>query len=90
MKITNVRIHLIKGEDSNLKGYAEVTLDEAFAVKNIRICENEEKELYLKMPSRPTPNGKPKDVAHPINKETRDMFEKEIFEAYHTALEQEE
>ena len=67
-----------------MKGIASVLLDDAFVVYDIRIIEGDN-GLFIAMPSRQTSTGGYKDIAHPINTETRQMFEKAILEAYEKA-----
>ena len=84
MKITSVTVKKIEKENSRMKGIASVVLDECFAVHDIRVIEGDN-GLFIAMPSRLTPAEKYRDIAHPINQETRQMFEKEIIEAYENA-----
>lgn len=81
MKITNVEIKKVEKTGSRLKGMANITLDNCLAIHNIRIIEGS-KGLFVAMPSRKTEEGKYVDLVHPINSETRKMFEKEIMEKY--------
>ena len=81
MKITSVKVRKIEKEGSRMKGIASVVLDDHLAVKDIRIIEGEN-GLFIAMPSRKYPNGEYRDVAHPINAETRAMFEKAILDEY--------
>lgn len=83
MKITSV--HVTKLTDGKLRGIATVVLDDCFKVKGIRIYETDNK-MKLAMPSRRDKNGEERDIAHPLNFETRDMFEKAIFEEYEKTL----
>jgi len=84
MKITSVSVRKITKENSRLRGIASVLLDDAFAIHDIRIIEGDN-GLFIAMPSRKTPNGEFKDIAHPINPEVRAMFEEAIIEAYNNA-----
>lgn len=84
MKITSVTVRKIEKENSRMKGIASVLLDDCFAVHDIRIIEGDN-GLFIAMPSRPTSTGGYRDTAHPINAETRQIFEKAILEAYETA-----
>lgn len=84
MKITSVNVRKIEKEGSRMKGIASVLLDECFAVHDIRIIEGDN-GLFIAMPSRKTSTGGYRDIAHPINTETRQMFEKEILDAYEKA-----
>ena len=84
MKITSVTVKKIDKENSRMKGIASVLIDECFAVHDIRIIEGDN-GLFIAMPSKTTANGEHSDIAHPINKETRKMFEDAIIEAYNNA-----
>jgi stage V sporulation protein G len=95
MKITKVQGRKFDRPNSNVKGVVEVTLDDCFVVKDIRIIEKPEK-MVVAMPSRVvagrnedgTINEEIKvhiDQAHPINKETREMFNETILGAYERA-----
>ena len=84
MKITTVNVRKIEKEGSRMKGIASVLLDDSFAVHDIRIIEGEE-GLFIAMPSKKTPTGGYRDIAHPINPEVRAMFEETILKAYDEA-----
>jgi len=95
MKITKVQGRKFDKPNSNVKGVVEVTLDDCFVVKDIRIIEKPEK-MVVAMPSKlvvgknedGTYNPEIKvhvDQAHPINKETREMFNDVILGAYEKA-----
>lgn len=80
MNITEVRAKRVNG-DNRLVGIAAITIDECFVVHELRIIEGKN-GLFVAMPSRKMPNGEFKDVAHPINTETRSIIEKAVLEAY--------
>ena len=84
MKITSVRVNKFNKEGTRLRGFASVVIDDGFAVHDIRILEGDQ-GLYLDMPSRKQANGEYRDIAHPINREVRAMFEEAILEAYEKA-----
>ncbi len=84
MNITKVDVHKVEKEGSRMKGVASVLIDDCLAIHDIRIIEGDE-GLFIAMPSRKTNDDKYKDIVHPINKETRKMFEDKIFEAYNEA-----
>ena len=84
MEITSVNVRKISKEGSRMKGIASILIDDSFAVHDIRIIEGE-KGLFIAMPSKKTPNGSYRDIAHPINPEVRSMFEKTILSAYDNA-----
>jgi len=81
MKITKVVLRNKEKEDSRMKAIATVTLDEAFVVTGIRLIQGDDK-MFIAMPSRKVYDGVYDDIAHPVNKETRTMFEDAIFKAY--------
>ena len=81
MEITSVKVHKTEREGSRMKGYATVTIDDCFVVRNIRIIEGDEK-LFIAMPSRKVADDRYEDIAHPINAETRKLFEDKILEEY--------
>jgi stage V sporulation protein G len=89
MEITSVKVHKTEREGSRMKGYATVTLDDCFVVRNIRIIQGEDK-LFIAMPSRKVADDKYEDIAHPINAETRKMFEDKIIAEYENPTEVEE
>ena len=76
MKITDVRVRKVEGE-TRLKGVASITIDDAFAVHELRIIEGNE-GLFVAMPSRKAADGTFRDIAHPINVETRKMVEEVV------------
>lgn len=80
MKITNVTIVPSSGT-GNVKGYANVTIDDCFVVHGIAIIERED-GLKISMPARRYSNGRFHDIAHPINAETRKIFEDAILAKY--------
>lgn len=84
MKITSVNVRKVEKEGSRMKGIASVLIDDCFAIHDIRIIEGDN-GLFIAMPSRKTSNGGYRDIAHPINPETRALFEEAILEAYKTA-----
>ena len=84
MKITSVNVRKIEKEGSRMKGIASVLLEDCFAIHDIRIIEGDN-GLFIAMPSRKTATGGYRDIAHPINPETRAMFEEAILEAYKNA-----
>ena len=81
MKITSVNVRKIEKENSRMRGIASVLLDDAFAVHDIRIIEGDN-GLFIAMPSRKTATGDYRDIAHPVNQETRAMLEEAIKAEY--------
>lgn len=84
MNITDVRIRKMTKE-GNMKAVASVTIDDAFAIHDIKIIEGDN-GLFIAMPSRKTPEGQYRDIAHPISQDAREVLQKAIFEAYEKVL----
>lgn len=85
MNITDVRIRLIKRDDTKFKAVASIIIDDSFVIHDIKIIEGAEGS-FIAMPSRKTPDGEYKDIAHPINTETREAIKSKILTAYDEAL----
>ena len=87
MEITDVRLRKINTEN-RMKAVASVTFDNEFVIHDIKVIESTN-GLFIAMPSKKTPTGDFKDIAHPINKETREKIQNAIFEAYDSAEDEE-
>ena len=85
MKITDIRIRIVKKDDNKLKAVASLTIDDCFAVHDIKVIEGNQ-GLFIARPSRKTPEGSFKDIVHPLNTETRDNLSKLILDEYEKAL----
>ena len=81
MEITNVRVRVVDKENSKMRGFASVTIDNQFVVHDIRILEGEN-GLFLAMPSKQVAPGEYRDIAHPINPEARQLFSDAILAEY--------
>lgn len=87
MTITDVRIRKISAE-GKMKAIVSITFDNEFVVHDIKIIEGQN-GLFIAMPSRKTPDGEFKDIAHPINTDTREKIQTSILKAYEAAIEEE-
>ena len=87
MTITDVRVRKIASE-GKMKAIVSVTFDNEFVVHDIKVIEGQN-GLFISMPSRKTPDGEFKDIAHPINTETRERIQGAILEAYEKAVSEE-
>ncbi|WP_298126100.1 septation regulator SpoVG [uncultured Clostridium sp.] len=87
MTITDVRIRKIAAE-GKMKAIVSITFDNEFVVHDIKIIEGQN-GLFIAMPSRKTPDGEFKDIAHPINTDTREKIQTSILKAYEVAIEEE-
>ena len=83
MTITDVRIRKI-ASDGKMEAIVSVTFDNEFVVHDIKVIEGQN-GLFIAMPSRKTPDGEFKDIAHPINTDTREKIQASILEAYEKA-----
>ena len=84
MKISDVRIRIVKSETSKIKASASITIDECFVIHDIKIIEGNE-GYFIAMPSRKTPDGEFKDIVHPLNTETREMIKDIVLKAFDEA-----
>jgi stage V sporulation protein G len=79
MKITDVRVFPV--EEEKLKGFATVTFDECFVVRDIKIIAGSS-GLFVAMPSKKRKDGTYRDTAHPLNSDMREALETSILSAY--------
>ena len=88
MQITDVRVRRIDKE-GKMRAIVSVTFDNEFVVHDIKVIEGE-KGLFIAMPSRKTTDGEYRDIAHPINSETRQQMQDVILREYEKAIPTEE
>lgn len=86
MQVTDVRVRKI-AKVGKMKAVVSITLDEVFVVHDIKVIEGA-KGLFIAMPSRRAADGEYRDIAHPINSETREWLQNLILSAYEKALEE--
>jgi len=79
LEISEIRITL--RDDNKLKGFASITLDNAFVIRGLKIIEGAS-GLFIAMPSRKRKDGTFQDIAHPINMATREWMENQVIAAY--------
>lgn len=82
LRITNVKIIRRKESTNRVRAIATITIDDCFVVHNIKILEDISGKLFIAMPSQRTPDGGFKDIAHPINQETRKKIQEAILLEY--------
>ncbi|MBQ2931486.1 MAG: septation regulator SpoVG [Clostridia bacterium] len=87
MQITDIKVRKINAE-GRMKAVVSVTFDDCFVVHDIKVIEGQEK-LFIAMPSRKTPDGEFKDIAHPINADTRELLQNMILASYEESLNEE-
>lgn len=83
MEITDVRIRKIDAE-GKMKAVVSVTFDNEFVIHDIKVIESQN-GLFIAMPSRKTPEGEFRDIAHPINAAAREKIQNAILEKYESA-----
>lgn len=88
MEITDIRVRKV-AHDGKMKAVISITLDHEFVVHDIKVIEGE-KGLFIAMPSRKATDGQYRDIAHPINSETRNKIQSLILEEYKKAVETDE
>jgi stage V sporulation protein G len=88
MIVTDVRMRKVLSE-GKMKAIVSITLDNAFVVHDVKVVDGQN-GLFVAMPSRKTPTGEFRDIAHPISQEARDMIQEKVLETYQRALAEEE
>ena len=84
MQITDVRVRKITKE-GKMRAIVSITIDDEFVIHDIKVIEGD-KGLFIAMPSRKASDGEYRDIAHPINSETREQIQSIILEKYEAAL----
>jgi stage V sporulation protein G len=87
MNITDVRVRKV-AKEGKMKAVVSITIDEEFVVHDIKVIEGE-KGLFIAMPSRKATDGEYRDIAHPINSNTRERIQSIILEKYEQAMAEE-
>ncbi len=80
MKVTDVRLRKIQ-TDGSMKALVSITLDEAFVIHDLRVIEGNS-GLFVAMPSKRTPDGEFRDIAHPINSDMRQEIQDAVMKVY--------
>jgi len=83
MEITEVRIFPVNEE--KLKAYVTITLDHCFVVRDLKVIHGNT-GLFIAMPAKRRKDGTFKDIAHPLNSETRQMIESKVLAEYEREL----
>ena len=84
MNITDVRVRKINAE-GKMKAVVSVTFDDAFVVHDVKVVEGMN-GIFVAMPSRKTPEGEYRDIAHPISAASREVIQTAVLKAYQEAL----
>ncbi len=83
MEVTEVRVYPV--DEDKLRAYVTITFDHCFVVRDLKIIRGNN-GLFVSMPSKRRKDGTYKDVAHPLNNDTRRMIEEKIIEEYERML----
>ncbi len=89
MQITEVRVYPVTHEDERLLGYATITFEAAFVVRDLRLIRGTH-GLFVAMPSRKRSDGTYSDIAHPLNPDLRMQIETKVIAAYQEQLEKQQ
>ncbi len=84
MEVTEVRISPAKG--GKIRAFASIVIDDCFIVNDLRVIEGRERQLFVTMPARKARSGQMRDIAHPLNRETRELIEQRVLEEYQAAV----
>lgn len=87
MEVTDVRLRRVQ-TDGRMRAIASITLDNEFVVHDIRVIDGNT-GLFVAMPSKRTPDGEFRDIAHPINSVTRTKIQESVLKAYEESSEEE-
>jgi len=88
MEVTDVRLRRVS-TDGRMRAIASITLDNEFVIHDIRVIDGNN-GLFVAMPSKRTPDGEFRDIAHPINSNTREMIQVAVLSEYDRVGEAEE
>ncbi|MBQ5445421.1 MAG: septation regulator SpoVG [Lachnospiraceae bacterium] len=88
MEITDVRVRKV-AKEGKMKAVVSITIDNEFVVHDIKVIEGE-KGLFIAMPSRKASDGEYRDIAHPINSDTRSKIQTLILKKYEEAEDEQE
>lgn len=79
MRITRIAIRPV--EMKKVKALASITIDDVFVIHDLRVVQGD-RGFFVAMPSRKLPNGTHRDIAHPINSETRELIQAKVLEEF--------
>jgi len=87
MKITEVKVFPVN--EDKLKAYVTIVIDDCFVVRDMKIISGNE-GLFVAMPSKRRKDGTFRDIAHPLNQDTRADLEKQVLDAYLDSIQDED
>ncbi len=87
MEITDVRVRHVNS-DGKMRASVSITIDDEFVVHDIKVIDGD-RGMFIAMPSRKSGDGEYRDIAHPLNSETRNRLQELILDAYRKSCEEE-
>lgn len=84
MQITDIRVRTVDSE-GKMRAVVSITIDSVFVIHDIKVIEGD-KGMFIAMPSRKASDGEYRDIAHPINTETREELQKMILDKYYETV----
>jgi len=81
MKITDVRLRKVNNQDNRMKALVSITFDDSFVIHDLRVIEGNN-GMFVAMPSKRTPDGEFRDIAHPIHSDMRQHVQEEVMKVY--------
>jgi len=84
LHVTDVRVRKVL-QEGKMKAIVSVTLDDAFVIHDVKVVEGQN-GLFVAMPSRKTPDGEFRDIAHPITSSAREIIQSAVLQAYQEAI----
>lgn len=84
MDITEVKVYPVN--EDRLKAYVSITIDNSFVIRDMKVIQGND-GLFVAMPSKKRKDGQFRDIAHPLNQETRELIETKVFQAYKEEIE---
>lgn len=85
MSLTVTEVSIFPVNEDRLKAYVSITINDVFVVRDLKVIKGNG-GLFVAMPSKKRKDGQFRDIAHPLNQETRDHIEKAVFDAYENAI----
>lgn len=79
MEITDIKVFPV--DEDKLRAYVTITLDACFVVRDLKVIQGTA-GLFVAMPAKKRKDGTYKDIAHPLNAETREKMERAVLAAY--------
>jgi stage V sporulation protein G len=88
MKVTDVRIKLVKKDDVKVKGIASVSIDDCLVIHDLKVIQGsrQDGQYFVAMPSKRTSAGDFRDIVHPLNVQTRELITEYVLKEYEAEL----